>query len=241
MACFGFLTVGHRLVTGVVPAAMVGLLAGAIALPVRADTVLQEAGTIYPAESTYTFDGTAGQPMTITLESTDFDPVLTLLDASGDEIAFNDDFGGSLNSKIIVTLPADGTYTVVARSFSGQGGDYDLVVRSATEFEVTYAEAEALNLAEDYSGAIATFTQAIEIDPSQSSAYLGRAQAVLSQVYTEQGDAIQGPEDIPLAAREVVIDDFEQAATLLEANGSTDWAASLREQASVLRSLGDVN
>jgi tetratricopeptide (TPR) repeat protein len=114
-------------------------------------------------------------------------------------------------------------------------------VRTATEFEVTYAEAEALTLAEDYAEAIATYTRAIEIDPEQSSAYLGRAQALLGQMYVEQGDAIEGPEDIPLEVRELVIADFEQAATLFEANGSADWADSLRSQAEVLRDAGSSN
>ncbi|WOD37667.1 pre-peptidase C-terminal domain-containing protein [Nodosilinea sp. E11] len=225
----------------VAPVTLLGLLAGPTILPARADTILEEAGTIYPAESTYTFEGTAGQTMTITLDSTDFDPVLTLRDAEGTEIAFNDDFGGTLNSKITITLPADGTYTVVARSFSGQGGDYDLVVRTATEFEITLAEAEALVLAEDYPDAIVAYTEAIALDPDQPSAYLGRAQAVLGQVYLEGGEAIEGPEDIPLEARELVIADFEQAANLFEASGSEDWAISLREQAEVLRNLNGPN
>jgi tetratricopeptide (TPR) repeat protein len=225
----------------ILPAAFTGLLAGPLALSARADTVLQEAGTIYPAESTYPFEGTAGQTITITLESTDFDPVLTLLDPSETEIAFNDDFGGSLNSKIIITLPEAGTYTVVARSFSGEGGDYNLVVRASTEFEITFAEAEALTLAEDYPAAIEAYTEAIALDPDQSTAYLGRAQAVLGQVYLEQGDAIAGPEDIPLEARELVIADFEQAATLFEADGSEDWALSLREQVEVLRNIESIN
>ncbi len=219
----------------VAPAVLVGLLAGAVTVPARAETVLQEAGTIYPAESTYSFDGTAGQSITITLDSPDFDPVLSLLDSSETVIASNDDFGGTLNAKIIITLPADDTYTVVAKSFSGQGGDYDLMVRTSTEFEITYAEAETLALAEDYSEAVVVYTKAIEIDPDQSSAYLGRAQSVLGQVYLDQGEAIEGPGDIPLEARELVIADFEKAADLLEASGSQDWAISLREQADVLR------
>ena len=194
----------------VAPTALTGLLAGPMALSALADTVLQEAGTIYPAESTYSFDGKAGQAITITLDSEEFDPVLSL---------------------------ADGTYTVVAKSFSGLGGDYDLVVRTSTEFEMTYAEAEALILVEDYPGAIVAYTKAIEIDPTQPAAYLGRAQAILGEVYVAEGDAVQGPGDIPPEARERVIADFEQAATLFEESGSPDWAASLREQAEVLRSV----
>ncbi|MBE9139829.1 PPC domain-containing protein [Nodosilinea sp. LEGE 07088] len=222
----------------VIPVALAGLSTG---LPARADTVLQEAGTIYPAESTYSFEGSSGQIITITLDSTEFDPVLALLAPDETEIAANDDFGGTLNAQITLTLPEDGTYTVVARSYSGQGGDYDLVVRTATEFEITYAEAEALVLAEDYTQAIATYTKAIEIDAEQSAAYIGRAQAILAQVYVEQGDALSGPEDIPLEARELVIADFERAADLFETNGLEDWATSLREQAELLRNLETPN
>lgn len=224
----------------VAPLTLAGLLVSTTS-SAQTGPVLQEAGTIYPAEDTYTFEGATGQAVTITLDSEDFDPVLSLLGPGEIEIAANDDFGGTLNSKIIIKLPEDGAYTVVAKSFSGQGGDYDLVVRASTEFETTYAEAEALALAEDYPGAIAAYTQAIELDPSQSSAYLSRAQAILGQVYLEQGDAIQGAEDIPPAERESIIADFEQAADLLEASGSEDWAGSLREQIEVLRDADGSN
>ncbi|WP_081972602.1 PPC domain-containing protein [Leptolyngbya sp. KIOST-1] len=242
MARLRLFSVGRAFSTGVVaPLALAGLLLGSPPSSAQTETLLEESGTIYPAQSTYTFEGSAGQAITITLESEDFDPVLSLLGPDETEIAANDDFGGTLNSKIIIQLPQDGSYTVVARSFSGQGGDYDLVVRPSTEFEITYAEAEALAAAADFSGAIAAFTRAIEIDAEQSSAYLGRAQAVLGQVYLEQGDTIEGPEDIPAEAREAVIADFEQAANLFEASGSTDWADSLRGQVEVLRSTDSSN
>ncbi|MGF1569304.1 MAG: pre-peptidase C-terminal domain-containing protein [Nodosilinea sp.] len=230
----GFLQRFSRVVA--VSSVVGGVVGGVIAAsPGQAETVLQETGTIAPAEATYTFTGEAGQTVTITLDSTEFDPVLSLLDSSGQEIATNDDFGGTLNSTIIFELPTADTYTVLARSFSGQGGAYNLVVRDASEFEITYAAAEALVLDENYAEAIVGYTEAIDLDPEQASAYLGRAQATLGQVYAEGGAAIEGPEDIPAEARASVIADFEQAATLIEASGSADWAASLREQAELLR------
>jgi tetratricopeptide (TPR) repeat protein len=204
-------------------------------LPVQADTLLEEMGEITPAEASYRFDGVAGQAITITLDSDDFDPVLVLLDSSENEIASNDDFGGTLNSTIIVELPADDTYTVIARSFSGNGGNFDLLVRTSTDYEVSFAKAQSLAEAEDYTRAIDSFTEAIDIDPEQPAAYLGRAEAYLGQVYLEQGDAIQGPGDIPIEIRELIIADFDQAADLIELNGSQDWADSLREQADYLR------
>lgn len=49
------------------------------------------------------------------------DPVLTLFDATGAVIAFNDDFFG-LDSRIETTLPADGAYFLELRDFSRTGG-----------------------------------------------------------------------------------------------------------------------
>lgn len=198
---------------------------------------LETDGTIVPAEASYTFEGEAGQTVTITLTSEAFDPVLSLRNEAQEEIAFNDDFGGSLNSRIVAELPADGTYQVVARSYSGNGGDFNLVVRLATDYEISLARAESLIGVERYSEAIAAYTDAIALDPDQPLGYLGRAQATLGQVYLEQGTSIEGPEDIPAAARESVIADFEKAADLIEADGDVEWANSLREQASFLRGM----
>lgn len=213
----------------------VGVWIGGTSLPAQAETFVEESGTIIPAEQSYKFEGTSGQAITITLESEDFDPVLVLTDSAGNELATNDDFGGTLNSTIIVTLPKQDTYTVVARSFAGQGGDYQVMVRTSTPYEVAYGEGQALSQESDFEGAIAAYTKAIGIDEEQPSAYLGRAEATLGQIYAEQGENISGPQDIPEATREAIIVDFEKAADLIEALGNQDWAASLREQANYLR------
>lgn len=68
----------------------------------------------------YTFQGEAGQLVSITLISDDFDPLLVLLDADGQELTINDDGGpGSLNARIgPYPLPEDGEYTIVVDSYS---------------------------------------------------------------------------------------------------------------------------
>jgi hypothetical protein len=46
-------------------------------------------------------------------------------------IAENDDINllqGDMNSRISLTLPASGKYTIIVSAF-GQGGDYDISVR----------------------------------------------------------------------------------------------------------------
>lgn len=205
------------------------------AMPGLAQTLLEEQGTILPAEHIYTFEGEADQTVTVTLTSDTFDPVLILMDAEGNEIANNDDFGGSFNATLIVELPIDGFYTVKATSFDGQGGDYELVVRLATPYESLYSEGQELNQIERFDEAISAYTEAIQLSPEEIPAYLGRAEAYLGRAYVEQEGAIQSPEDLPETTKTAIIADFEKAADLIEANGNLQWARSLREQASLLR------
>jgi len=212
----------------------VGAIAPSLA-PARADDILRQDSELPPAQHTYTFEGEAEQAVTIVLESDEFDPVLSLQAPDGEEIAYNDDYGGTLNSTIITTLPTDGSYTVVTRSFSGAGGDYSLVVREATPFEIAYNQAETLAQQQDYEAAIEAFGEAIAIDDEQPSAYLGRADAYLGQAYLTMGDRFSGPQDLPPLIRAALIRDFETAADLIQAAGNEEWANSLREQANYLR------
>jgi len=208
---------------------------------VRAETgvkpLVEEVGTIAPAEAVHRFSGQAGDTVTIQLDSQSFDPVLSLRNSTQQEIATNDDFGGSLSATIIIKLPATDTYTVVSRSFAGNGGDYRLLVRPATDYEGLYAQAEALTTNQQYPEAIATYTEAINRDPEKIPAYLGRIEAQLTQVSNDPSLRINQPTDIPLAVRQAVIADLEKVASLIEVKGSTEWAASLRQQAEVLRNV----
>lgn len=213
------------------------LCSNSVILPAQAETFLEATDKIIPAEKTYNFEGTQGQQVTVVLNSDDFDPVLSLLDSQGNEVAVNDDFGGSLNSTIILTLPANDTYTVLARSYSGEGGDFDLVIRTSTDFEIAFARGQDLAQQEKYEAAIAAYTEAIGFNPNQPSAYLGRAEAYLGQVSLSQGDALNSPADIPVDIRTAIINDFESAADLIEATGPQDWADELRDQANFLRNV----
>jgi serine protease Do len=78
----------------------------------------------------YSFQGTQGQSVTLTLQSSSFDTYLILLDANGNKIAENDDVSSeNLNSQIQVTLPYTGTYQVFANSLDASGqGAYLLTV-----------------------------------------------------------------------------------------------------------------
>ena len=80
----------------------------------------------------YTFSGTAGQQVAVSMSSTAFDTYVYLLGPNGAEVASNDDGGGGTNSRIpasggFLTLPSTGTYTIQATSFSaGTSGAYAL-------------------------------------------------------------------------------------------------------------------
>ncbi len=75
-----------------------------------------------------------GNAYTIEMNSTDFDAFLRVVDAKGKELAQDDDSGGNLNSKIVFVPPAKGKYTIVATSFGGGLGNYQLVVKPAGDF-----------------------------------------------------------------------------------------------------------
>ena len=56
------------------------------------------------------------------------DPTVSLLNAAGGRMAFNDDGGAGLDSRIVATL-APGTYYVVVAGYSNSMGPYTLTIR----------------------------------------------------------------------------------------------------------------
>ncbi|MEO0458761.1 MAG: tetratricopeptide repeat protein, partial [Cyanobacteria bacterium P01_A01_bin.114] len=133
------------------------------------------------------------------------------------------------------TLPTAGEYKAVASSFSGQGGSYELTVRSATEYELVYDRAIELMTSEDFGEAIEAYTAAISLDPNDPSAYLGRADAHWGQVYLAEGENFKGPESLTPETKEAILADYEKAAELYATRGETDIATAIREQAEALR------
>jgi hypothetical protein len=85
----------------------------------------------------YSFSGTIGQQIAITMSSSAFDTYLYLIDADSNTLASDDDGGGGTNSRIpsntgFFTLPATGTYTIYATSFfEGSMGSYTLNLTSS--------------------------------------------------------------------------------------------------------------
>jgi tetratricopeptide (TPR) repeat protein len=192
-----------------------------------------------PAIDEYPIDLATGDVITIRMNSEDFDTLLILLGPDGEEVAFNDDSEGSLNSRIVYTAQEAGQYTIVARSYAGNGGNYQLRVAPATAYEVSLSQAQ-LSLQEgNYEAAIAALTEAISLNPDGAEAYLARVDAYFGMVYTwrwkPKGLFFEGPDDIPDEYRTAIVDDFLTAAAIYEAEGDAFSAQSLREQAEYIR------
>jgi len=70
----------------------------------------------------YSFNATAGQQVSISMTSPDFDSYLFLINPNGTILTFDDDGGGGTNSRIpassgFIALSTTGTYTILANSF----------------------------------------------------------------------------------------------------------------------------
>lgn len=102
--------------------------------------LLQETGSLLPGDDIatdgtlfdrYTFEGRAGQTVTIDLQSQEFDTYLALLDDSEQVVAENDDISAdNTNSQLVTTLPRNGRYTIIVNGFSvNDQGSYRLLVR----------------------------------------------------------------------------------------------------------------
>ncbi|MGB7058440.1 MAG: pre-peptidase C-terminal domain-containing protein [Geitlerinemataceae cyanobacterium] len=95
--------------------------------------------------NTHTFEGKAGEQITIDLTSSEFDSYLILLDHENNKIAEDDDGGEGKNARIIVTLPTTGTYTILANAYAEQSGNYTLSWRETTAEDLELSEAEQLS------------------------------------------------------------------------------------------------
>jgi hypothetical protein len=83
----------------------------------------------------WNYSGRAGERLTITLRSSDFDAYLAFGKMEEgecpDECDTDDDGAGDTDSKVVVTLTSDGTYQIRANTLSGgETGAYTLTVES---------------------------------------------------------------------------------------------------------------
>lgn len=115
-------------------------LAAASANTQQSQSILQTEGILNGGSPTlqdgsfyeeHSFQGDAGQTVTISLESNEFDTYLILLGPNDQLLAENDDAAsGTHNSTLTITLPITGTYRVIANAYEpSEQGRYLLTVR----------------------------------------------------------------------------------------------------------------
>jgi hypothetical protein len=77
----------------------------------------------------YTIQLRVGKTYQIDMTSDQLDSYLRLEDASGRELAHDDDSGGHLNARIRFRCPQNGTYRVIATTFGPATGRFDLRIQ----------------------------------------------------------------------------------------------------------------
>ncbi len=120
-------------------------------------------GTLTDAapSATYTLQAEAGQVVTVTLTSEDFDTYLSILDSTGTAIAENDDNLGTNSAIQTFTLPQGTTYQILVQSYSqhsnsgAETGAYTLSVveQQIAHIEYTQSVSDSLSdnvLSQDY-------------------------------------------------------------------------------------------
>lgn len=103
----------------------------------------------------YTFEGRRGQAVDVRMTSAAFDAYL-MIAGPGDFSAWNDDDveAGDKHAHLVVTLPADGVYTVRATSYqAGERGAYRLTLGAPAAADATQATQIAIGQSRD--GALA--------------------------------------------------------------------------------------
>ena len=129
----------------------------------------------------YTYEGTPGEEIVVTLESEDFDPYMILNRFFGGElesIGQDDDGGPGLGARVRATLPQSGTYVVVANSVGVSTGRYTLRLdrpEDVTDEGDTADARPALRLGEEVRGQLAT-GDAVLADDSFADVYVFRGE-----------------------------------------------------------------
>lgn len=94
----------------------------------------------------YTFEGIAGQRINITMNSNQLNSYLLLYGPNQEDLGQDDDGGTGSNARLEVTLPASGTYFLLANSSdANEQGQYELSVSSQNSGSYLLSETGILN------------------------------------------------------------------------------------------------
>ncbi len=98
---------------------------------------------------------------------------------------------------------------------SSSQGEESESMASAKEF---FQRGSEFDIQGQHQGAIAQYTQAIELDPNYVEAYFYRGNALALEGQPQKG-----------------IEDLQKAAAILESEGQSEWAATMRQQEEIIR------
>jgi len=105
----------------------------------------------------YTFDGSAGDTVTIDLTSMDFDAVMFLFDPDGNLVNFAGDFTGSSSSFLVHWLIASGIYTLEVSSVDENAtGNYQIRFAAGVEAADSVRSVKELSYGASIEGALTT-------------------------------------------------------------------------------------
>jgi Bacterial pre-peptidase C-terminal domain len=157
----------------------------------------------------YSFSGTAGQPISVSLNSSVFDTYLYLLDPDKDIVEENDDSGDTSNSRIpaeegVLTLPTTGTYFIGVNSYDPN---------------VTGAYTVSLNSDANCAARGITYNQTVSGVLTTGSCLTKDAGSYYTDLYTFSGTAGQ---QITIAENSTVFDAFLLLHTPSGANSVND-------------------
>lgn len=187
--------------------------------------------------NTHTFTGQAGEGLKIDLTSTDFDTVLILRNAAGEEILRNDDAieGDSADSRIYLVLPRDGDYELVVTTFEAkERGTYQLTVdrperltqEVQTEAELYSDSGWLLQLEpfteEELREAIADYETALALYQSANLFLeVGKTYSLIGDIYQTLGQW-----EITLEQKSAAIKIFEQLDFAIEGEGVEPYTST---------------
>ena len=155
------------------------------------------------------YHGSAGERVTVNMTSSDFDTFLGFgrgrVGSSFEELRSDNDGGTATDSRVSLTLPEDGTYSIVANSYDVAGGLFGA-------FELTVDSRAPISWREVYQG---------DGDPSERYALL-----VGIDDYPGDNNDLQGPTGDVAMMHEMLVGTYgfpeENIVTLLDADATRD-------------------
>lgn len=178
-----------------------------------------ESGAYY---DTYVYTGRAGERISISLTSTDFDPLLSVVHVSANgsttEPIEDDDGGDGTDALLILPLDADGTYRITATSYdAAETGAYRLEVRQRPGGTGAGGVITRIDIGQTIDGTLSV-DDAVDVDDSYYDEYRFQGRQGESVEIVLRSDDL----DAYLVLSSIVDGDLTQIASNDDGAGGTD-------------------